>query len=97
MFDHYRRRLRHAAWTWLEDKFLSFLTPKRRKDRKMGRHDKRAARNEELRERTREDWMCDDSTCIENWEHISFLYKDSNPVYLCTKHFLILKDVWLTQ
>lgn len=91
MFDHYRRRLRHAAWTWLEDKFLSFLTPKRRKDRKMGRHDKRAARQEELRERVREDWMCDDSTCIENWEHAVRLFPGEEFLYLCNKHFLELE------
>ena len=51
MTDHYRNRLKHAHWTWMEGKFCRFHKRPRAKDRVMGRHDKRAARQEERRER----------------------------------------------
>lgn len=51
-FDRYRARLRHAKWTWREDKYLpsnsrrmAFL-----KDRASGRAEKRAARQQDRRE-----------------------------------------------
>jgi hypothetical protein len=50
MFDHYKAKLRHAGWTWLEHKNSWYHRAPRNKDRKFGRNDKRAARAEARRE-----------------------------------------------
>lgn len=50
MPDRYHRRLQHAAWTWREGKFSRFHKRPERKDRTMGRHDKRSAKQEDRRE-----------------------------------------------
>jgi hypothetical protein len=50
MFDPYRVRLADAQWTWREGKFCRFHKRPRNKDRRMGRHDKRASRADERRE-----------------------------------------------
>jgi hypothetical protein len=50
MQDTYKKKLRHAAWTWLEGKFCWYHRKPRTKDRVMGRNDKRAARNEDREE-----------------------------------------------
>ena len=44
--DYYRLRIKHAAWTWREDKVCRYHNHARRKDRTSGRADKRAARLE---------------------------------------------------
>jgi len=48
--DNYKNRLRHAAWTWLEHKSCWYHRKPRVKDRRMGRNDKRSARQEVRRE-----------------------------------------------
>ncbi len=50
MFDHYKAKLRHARWTWLEHKGSNYYRAPRVKDRTFGRNDKRAARAEARRE-----------------------------------------------
>lgn len=42
--DFYRNKLKHAAWTWREEKVSRYHLPSRQKDRRSGRNDKRAAR-----------------------------------------------------
>lgn len=50
MIDFYRRRLAHAAWTWLEGKWCRYHNKPDRKNRTMGRAEKRRARTAERRE-----------------------------------------------
>lgn len=50
MVDNYHRRLQHAAWTWRESKLSRWYKTPRSKDRVMGRHDKRSARQQDRRE-----------------------------------------------
>lgn len=44
MTDNYRNKIKHAAWTWREEKVCHCHRPARNKDRQSGRNDKRAAR-----------------------------------------------------
>jgi hypothetical protein len=48
--DNYRNKIKHAAWTWREEKVSRYHLPARRKDRKSGRNDKRAARSLDRKE-----------------------------------------------
>lgn len=50
MFDHYRHKIKHAAWTWREEKVSRYHLPSRRKDRRDGRNDKRSARQDVRKE-----------------------------------------------
>lgn len=50
MIDRYKRHLAHAAWTWLEGKFSRFHKRPERKDRVMGRNEKRSAKQKDKRE-----------------------------------------------
>ena len=50
--DHYKTRLAHAQWTWRE--WVDRYTRPRTKDRRMGRNEKRSARQDERREVDRE-------------------------------------------
>lgn len=54
VIDRYRKALSDAQWTWNEGKHCRFHKPPRRKERAMGRHDKRAAKAKDRRE-TREE------------------------------------------
>lgn len=49
-FDAYKARLRHAMWTWRENKVSRYHKSPRNKDRRDGRNDKRAARQDDKRE-----------------------------------------------
>jgi hypothetical protein len=49
MFDLYRKFLSHAKWTWNE--YGGIHKPKRKKDRVMGRMEKRAAKQAERTDR----------------------------------------------
>jgi hypothetical protein len=54
MFDHYHHKIKHASWTWREEKVSRYHLPPRRKDRRSGRNDKRSARQLEKKELDRE-------------------------------------------
>ena len=49
--DFYRQRLKQAGWSWMEDH--AWLQGRFRKDRRMGRKEKRGARQQEQRETAR--------------------------------------------
>lgn len=44
MTDRYKNKLKHAAWTWREEKVCPYHGPSIRKDRRNGRNDKRSAK-----------------------------------------------------
>jgi len=48
--DRYKNKIKHAAWTWREEKVSRYHLPARRKDRASGRNDKRSARQEDRRD-----------------------------------------------
>ena len=52
--DRYGNKLKHAQWTWREEKVCNFHNGPRNKDRAMGRRDKRAARQEDRLEIARD-------------------------------------------
>lgn len=50
MIDRYRNKIKHASWTWREEKVCPYHGPSTRKDRISGRGDKRSARQADRKE-----------------------------------------------
>lgn len=48
--DRYRNKIKHAAWTWRENKVCPYHGPSIHKDRTSGRNDKRSAKQQDRKE-----------------------------------------------